>query len=141
MRCEEIMKRNPECAKEQDTIQQTARRMRDENIGFLPVCDNAGKPIGTITDRDITIRVNAEDRKSSTTRVAECMTREVIACKPNDDITKAEQLMGQYKKSRIMVTDDAGKLIGVISLSDIAERDITRAAQTMRDVASREVRA
>jgi len=67
------------------------------------------------------------------------MTREVVACRPTDDLAEAEQLMARYRKSRILVTDDEGRLVGVISLSDIAEReDGARAAQTMRAITSRE---
>ncbi len=140
MRCEEVMKRNPECLSENDTVQRAAIRMRDENIGFLPVCDAGGKAIGTVTDRDLTIRVLADGRASNV-RVADCMTRQVVSCRAQDDLTQAEKLMAQHQKSRIMVVDNGGKLVGVISLSDIAERDQTHAAQTMREVSRREVRA
>ena len=69
------------------------------------------------------------------------MTREVVACRKQDDVHSAEQIMGQRHKSRIMIADEAGRLEGVISLSDIAQReDLRRAAATMREVASREAR-
>jgi CBS domain-containing protein len=140
MRCEELMKRKPECIKETDPVQHAAARMRAENIGFLPVCSAAGKPIGTLTDRDLAIRVLANG-KSGTARVSEVMTREVISCRPGDDLSQAEQLMGQHRKSRIMVVDDAGKLVGVISLSDVAQADSGGAAQTIKQVSQREAHA
>ncbi|HZA49460.1 MAG TPA: CBS domain-containing protein, partial [Myxococcaceae bacterium] len=62
MRCEEIMKKDVECVSPQDTVQAAAKRMRDENIGFLPVCDQSKKVQGTVTDRDLAIRVLADGR-------------------------------------------------------------------------------
>ena len=140
MLCEEIMKRNVECVTPKDNAQTAARKMREANVGFLPVCDDAKKVLGTITDRDIAIRMVA-DGKPASTLVSDLMTKDVVACRPKDDIKKAEQAMGQKQKSRILCTDDAGKLIGVISLSDIAQRDNGGVAQTMRAVTQRETRA
>jgi CBS domain-containing protein len=139
MLCEEIMKRDIECLSSQDTVQAAARKMLDANVGFLPICDVSKKVLGTLTDRDIAIRVVATG-KPDTTRVADVMTKEVVACRPKDDIDKAEQLMGKNQKSRILCVDDAGKLVGVISLSDIAQRDGSHVAQTMREVTEREAR-
>jgi CBS domain-containing protein len=139
MRCDELMKKEPTCVKENEPVQSAAQRMREQNIGFLPICDGNGKPIGTVTDRDLTIRVLAQG-KNGTTRIAEVMSRDVVACQESEDIGKASQLMAQNRKSRIMVTDNAGKLVGVISLSDIAHQDSGHAARTIREVTNREVR-
>ncbi|HZA14917.1 MAG TPA: CBS domain-containing protein [Myxococcaceae bacterium] len=141
MRCEEIMKKDVECVSPQDTVQAAAKRMRDENIGFLPVCDQSKKVQGTITDRDLAIRVLADGRQA-TTPVKDVMTREVVAVRPDEDLRKAEELMSKNHKSRIMCVDQGGKLVGVISLSDIAQREEPgRAAQTLRNVSEREARA
>jgi CBS domain-containing protein len=140
MRCDQIMKTDVQFATEEQTVEEAARRMREHNIGFLPVCSGSGDVIGTITDRDITIRVTAEGRPAST-RIDQAMSHEVIACRPEDDLSLAERLMANFKKSRVLVTDDARKLKGVISLSDIAERESgERAAATLREVAGREAR-
>ena len=141
MRCEEIMKKDVECVSPQDTVQAAAKRMRDENIGFLPVCDQSKKVQGTITDRDLTIRLLADGRPA-TTQVKDVMTREVVAIRPQDDLRKAEELMSKNHKSRIMCVDEGGRLVGVISLSDIAQREEAgRAAQTLRNVSEREAHA
>jgi CBS domain-containing protein len=137
MLCEEIMKRDIECLDQKDTVQTAARKMREVKVGFLPICDPAKKVLGTLTDRDIAIRVVA-DGKPGTTVVSEVMTREVVACKQKDDIRKAEQLMGKHQKSRILVIDDGSKLIGVISLSDLAQQDGSGASKTLKEVSERE---
>ena len=139
MRAQELMKTDVECASPKAAIQIAARKMRDLNVGFLPVCDQSKKVLGTITDRDIAIRAVAENRPSNTP-VSEIMTREVVACRPDDDVRVAEHMMAQNHKSRIICIDDADRLAGVISLSDLAQHDKGRAAQTMREVSEREVR-
>jgi CBS domain-containing protein len=139
MTCEEVMKRTVHCAGVTDTVQSAARAMRDRNVGFLPVCEADGRMVGTLTDRDIAIRLATEDLNASRCLVSDIMTREVVSCRPSDDLARAEQLMATHKKSRIPVIDDDGALRGVISLSDVAERDSTvRAAVTLRNVAARE---
>ena len=140
MRCEDIMKRDVECIDPREPVQEAARRMRDANVGFLPVCDSSKKVLGALTDRDIAIRIVAEGRPP-TTAAADVMTREVVACRPDADVRDAEQLMGTRQKSRMMVTDEDGCLCGVISLSDIAQvEEASRASQTMKQVTGREAR-
>jgi CBS domain-containing protein len=142
MQCAEVMKTDVVTVSPGDTAQVAARRMRDADVGFLPVCDAEGKVLGTLTDRDIAIRLVAEDLPGGTSAVDDIMSREVIACRPADEIAHVEQLMAEYRKSRILVTDEAGRLFGVISLSDVArlEEGPRRTATTMRRVASRETR-
>jgi CBS domain-containing protein len=141
MRCDAIMKTSVESVSGKDTAETAAKKMAKANVGFLPVCEaDNGKVIGAVTDRDIALRVVASGKTKDTT-VAEFMSREVIACRPGDDIHKAEDLMSKHQKSRMMVTDDQGMIRGVISLSDIAERDRERAGRTLRAVTAREARA
>ncbi len=140
MRCEEIMKREVECVSPRDTVEDAAILMRDENVGFLPVCDESKKVLGTITDRDIAIRLVAT-KKRGNTLVEDIMTREVVACRPGDDVREAERLMAKEHKSRIMCVDERENLIGVISLSDLAQHERgKRASETLRQVSEREAR-
>jgi CBS domain-containing protein len=142
MRCKDVMKTTVQCAGLTDTVQSAARAMRDRNIGFLPVCDTDGRVIGALTDRDIAIRLASDDRSAAQTLVGDVMTGEVVCCLSTDDLARAEQLMASRKKSRVIVVDESGAACGVISLSDIAERDsTTRAAVTLRQVVTRETQA
>jgi CBS domain-containing protein len=139
MRCKDVMKTTVQSAALTDSVQSAARLMRDRNIGFLPVREAGGRVVGTITDRDIAIRVASEDQSASRCQISDVMTPEVVSCLPTDDLARAEELMATHKKSRVVVIDESGALCGVISLSDIAERDsTTRAAVTLRQVATRE---
>ncbi len=140
MRSQEIMKKDVECVSPRDTVQAAAKRMRDQNVGFLPVCDQSKKVLGTITDRDLAIRVLASGSPANTA-VEEVMTREVVSCRPDEDLRQVEELMAKNHKSRIMCLDNNGRLAGVISLSDIAQKDAGGASQTLRQVSDREARA
>jgi CBS domain-containing protein len=138
MLCEELMKREIECVLPHETVQAAARKMVEANIGFVPVCDESGKVLGTLTDRDVTTRLVAAARPA-TTPVEDIMTHEVVAIAPGADIQEAERLMGKNHKSRIMCVDEDGRIIGVISLSDIAQHeDDRRTAETLREVTERE---
>lgn len=140
MKCKDLMKTNAQSISPDAPAQAAARQMKDQGIGFLPVCDDAGKVLGTITDRDIAMRVVAGG-KSPGTPVREVMTDEVVACGPEDELSEAESLMAEGQKSRLLITTEDGKLAGVISLSDIARVDTEGAVRTMRGVTSREARA
>jgi CBS domain-containing protein len=138
MICEELMKHTVESVAPTERVESAARRMRDLNIGFLPVVDPSGRAIGTLTDRDIAIRHVAEELPRGT-EVGDLMTHEVVACRPEDDIREAEALMARKHKSRVLCVDEHGRPLGVISLSDIAQCESDeRAAWTLRQVAERE---
>lgn len=134
MQCKDLMKTDIECVSPADTVQEAASRMQDADLGFLPVCDQSKKVLGTITDRDLAIRIIAPGKPASTS-VEDVMTREVVSCRADDDLEQAEQLMAQNQKSRIMCLDELGSLVGVISLSDIAHHEQSgRTSETLRQV-------
>jgi CBS domain-containing protein len=139
MRCEELMKKDVQCCQQNDPVSDVAARMRDCNIGFMPVVDDDHRMVGTITDRDITIRVVANSRPP-TTPVKDVVTADTVTCKPTDDLKEAESLMSHHKKSRIVCVDDGGKPVGVISLSDIAKAAQDEASAVLRSVSERELR-
>ena len=136
--CRDLMKTDLKCIYPEDSVHDAACRMRDTNIGFLPVCDETGEAIGTVTDRDLAIRALAEKLPYSTP-VQNVMSRDIVACTEDDPIERAEELMGQHHVSRILCTDENGLLVGVISLSDLAEKaDGPAVVDTLRQIASRE---
>jgi CBS domain-containing protein/uncharacterized protein YunC (DUF1805 family) len=138
-RCADIMKTVPQSVREDDPLRLAAEIMSAANIGFLPVCDDGGRVVGTVTDRDIVVRGIALGFDPSLRRVGDVMSRNVIACRPEDELALAEQFMANYQISRLVVTDEDDVLQGVISLSDIAEHEpARRAARTLRSVAARE---
>lgn len=140
MMCQDVMKTDVHCISPGTTVQRAAIIMRDENIGFLPVCDGFRRVVGTITDRDLAIRVIAS-AAGFAEPVAKFLTPRVVECLPTDDLTYAQELMSQEKVSRVLCVNERDELQGVISLSDIAEVDNGgRAAATLRKVSQRESR-
>jgi CBS domain-containing protein len=139
MLCEQIMNRSVKALREEDPTQAAARLMRETNVGFVPVCGSDGKVVGTVTDRDIVVRL-AADSGPMTTPVGKVMTRQVVCCKPQDDLRRAEQLMFDHRKSRVVCVDEQGHPVGVISLSDVARHEGgSQMATLLRSITTREV--
>jgi CBS domain-containing protein len=133
------MKTDIECVSTQTAVRDAARQMRDRGVGFLPVCDEAMRPVGTLTDRDLAIRALAADLGGNA-MVEACMTREVVDCHPWDDVEQARELMEQHRVSRIICTDLDQRIEGIISLSDIVDLDRQGGADTLHEISRREVR-
>lgn len=121
MKLKEIETPNPEVIDPECDLHEAARRMRRLNIGMLPVCDGE-RLIGTITDRDIAIRAIAEGRDPNSTRVREIMTPQVIYCFEDQDIREAAQVMEEKQIRRLPVLDRNKRLVGIVSLGDVAVR-------------------
>ena len=138
MRCEEVMTREVECMKTTDTVVEAARRMSELDVRFLPISRTDGTPVGTLTDRDIVLRV-VVPQKPFDTRVEQVMTPQVVSCRSEDDVTRAEQLMRSNQISRILCMDDDGQVAGVISLADISQYELeTEAGKLLADLKQNE---
>ena len=119
MQLKEIMTRHVECLKPTDTLVHAAEKMRDLNVGSLPICD-ADRLTGIITDRDITVRGTASGCDPETTRVADIMTPEISFCFEDDTIDEAVNLMEEKQIRRVAVLNRAKRLVGIVSLGDLA---------------------
>lgn len=138
MRCLEIMRQWVQSVVEDDTVQTAAWLMRESDVGFVPVRDAGGTVIGVLTDRDIATRVCASDDRASEITVGAVMTRGVVACRPDDPVARATQLMRRHRLTRILITDALGAPVGVLSLSDIAQYERpARTGRTLQAVAER----
>jgi CBS domain-containing protein len=115
---------NPVCCLPNDLVSQAARVMRREHIGPVPVIsdERSRELIGIITDRDLAIKVVAELRDLSRTRVGDVMTRTIVVCREDDDLSTAIAAMEEYQIRRIPVIDHGGRIVGIISLADVAIR-------------------
>jgi CBS domain-containing protein len=140
MRCNDIMKGEVTSAGPETTVRDAARRMRDHNIGFLPICGKDGRVEGVITDRDICCRVVA-NAKDLDTKVGDYMSSEHLATvHPDDDLQRVQQVMANSRVGRVLVCDEHGRLRGVISLADLAQvADATQCMHTLKRLSAREV--
>lgn len=124
------------CCAEGTSVRDVARIMKEQNIGFVPICDADGRPMAAVTDRDLAIRVLAEGRAADE-RIDAFATRDVVSCRMGADLQEVERLMRERRTSRVMVCDDDGKLRGVVSLADVAEAEEQHeAGRTLREVKS-----
>jgi CBS domain-containing protein len=122
MRLDTIMTRDVEIVQPDAPLQIAAQKMRDRDVGSLPVVEQ-GQVVGIITDRDITVRAVAAGFDPRTTRVRNLATTEVIWCYPDQDVEKGARLMEDYQIRRLVILDNkTQQLVGIISLADIAQR-------------------
>ena len=118
MKVSEAMAAQVAMAQPTDSIQSVAKIMKSVDTGAVPVFES-GKVVGMVTDRDIVLRAVAEGR-SFADPVSEVMTDEVQSCRADDNLADAAAQMANHQLRRLIVTDDAGKLAGILSLGDIA---------------------
>jgi CBS domain-containing protein len=119
MQIEQIMTRNVEIISPETTLREAAQKMRDLDVGSLPVCDGE-RLKGMLTDRDITIRATAEGRNPDTTQAIDVMTAAIIYCYEDQDVAEAAQVMEKKQIRRLPIVDRNKKLVGIVSLGDLA---------------------
>lgn len=100
-------------------VSEIARMMKTDDIGAVPV-GRDDKLLGMVTDRDIALRVVAQGRNPDKTRAEEVMTEHIIYCRTNETVEDAIHLMDQKKIRRLPVIDSNDRLVGMLSLGDIA---------------------
>jgi CBS domain-containing protein len=133
MQVSQQMSRDVRVATPDQSIKEVARLMADIDAGFMPVGDN-DKLVGSITDRDITVRAVAAG-KGPDTLVKEVMTQDVKYCFEDEDLGQAAQSMSDQRVRRMPVLDRNKRLVGVVSLGDIAAAEPGLAGETAEAVA------
>ena len=120
----EFMTPSPVHALPTETLAQAAKKMESVDCGVLPV-GTEGKLEGVITDRDIVIRAIAKGKNPAVEKVADYMASTVHTCHENDSLEEAVEKMHKYKVGRLIVADEAGKTIGILSFGRIFRTDAT----------------
>ncbi len=115
----EAMTRRAETIGPEETVQAAARKMRELGIGALPVCER-DRLVGILTDRDIAVRSAAEGRDPALATVRSAMTPQVIWCSEDDDVQAAAKLMERKAVRRLMVLGSGKRLVGMLSVDDLA---------------------
>src|SRR3954463_2286132 len=126
MKVKDIMTDNPETVGPGTLIGDVAGMMRDLDVGIVPVV-REGELLGVITDRDITIRVTAAGLLPFEVTVQDFVSPNPVSVSPDDTSDKARKLMADNQIRRLLVTD-GGKLVGIVSLGDVAIKDTKDAA-------------
>jgi CBS domain-containing protein len=119
VRVKDLMTAQAEVISPDATSEEAASVMKTLDIGVLPVCDEEGL-VGILTDRDLVVRVLAAKRDPKAMLVGEAMTPSVVYCFEDDDVERAATVMAGQQIRRLPVLDRNRKLIGIISIGDIA---------------------
>jgi CBS domain-containing protein len=110
------------CAIDADKpVAYAAKMMRDEDVGLAPIVEG-DRLVGTLTDRDIAIRVVAEGRDPESTLVREVASNDLVTVDPQQDLDEALRLMGEHQVRRLPVVEEDGRLVGVVAQADIARQ-------------------
>lgn len=122
MNCSKLMTSDPACCVLEDSVVTAAMLMKIHNIGSVPVVSdrNSMNLVGIVTDRDLTLRVVAEQRDYYRTKVSEVMSKDLVTCRASDDYDEVIEAMAKRQIRRVPVVDNEGRLVGIISQADVA---------------------
>ena len=135
MELREIMTRDVEVVSGDASLKEAAVKMKNLDVGAIPVCDG-DQLRGMLSDRDITIRATAAGRDPTKTKVAEIMSTDIAYCLEDQEVDEAVSLMEVRQIRRLPVLNQDKRLVGIISLGDIAvhtgDRDL--AGETLQEI-------
>jgi len=122
MKVEIVMTRNVAICSPEQSLNEAARIMWERDCGIVPVVagDGDGRLLGVVTDRDVAMAAYTQGRRLSEIPVSEIMSKHVVSCRPSDSIGTAERAMQHAQVHRLPVVNDAGDVVGMLSLADIA---------------------
>src|SRR5436305_14937856 len=115
----DVMTTSPSALTSGSSVMEAARLMRDEDTGIVPVVEGE-KLVGTVTDRDIALRIVAEGKSPENTTVGEIASRDLVTIDPQQDLSEALRLMARHQVRRLPVVEEDGRLVGIVAQADIA---------------------
>jgi CBS domain-containing protein len=121
MEVKSLMTGNPDCCTMDQSANEAARIMWERDCGVVPVLDEEGHVAGVVTDRDICMAAYFHGEPLARISLADIMSREPCCVRPSDDLCEAERIMQERQIRRLPVVDDAGMLVGMLSLGDVAQ--------------------
>jgi len=120
MEVKRMMVHDVKTCRPHDSLNAAAQIMWEHACGSVPVVDENSRPVGFLTDRDISMAAYTQGGPLQALRVENAMARKIIACGPEDEITSAAKIMRENGVRHLPVVDAEGKLVGVLSLDDLA---------------------
>jgi len=140
MRVRDLMTKNVACCRANEPLSVAAQLMWDCDCGAVPVLDDSGsRAVGVITDRDICMATWIQNRPPAAIPVSEAMSRSLHCCSPEDDLVSAETIMKSKQIRRLPVVDGDNRVLGILSLADIALESSREAGRRQREVLADEV--
>lgn len=134
MKVRDIMTASVDSIEAADTIAYAARRMAEDDVGALPIL-SSGELVGIVTDRDIVVRAVAAGIRPDTP-IHRIMSDQVTTCSPDDDVQSALLLMGREQIRRMPVCDEHNRVVGIVALADLADRNPSKSevTETLADI-------
>jgi CBS domain-containing protein len=139
MKVKDVMIKEVKTCRVGESVNTAAKLMWDHACGCAPVLDDSSKVAGIITDRDICMAAYTQGKPLQDIPVRSAMSKVVRYCAPQDTLIMAENIMKTNQVRRLPVLDDAGNLVGIISLDDIAREARCQREAMIRDVNEAEV--
>src|ERR687896_1856102 len=130
------MTANP-CSIDADkSVAYAAKMMKDEDVGLAPIVEG-DRLVGTLTDRDIAIRVVAEGRDPESTPVRDVASTDLVTVDPQQDFDEALRLMAQHQVRRLPVVEEDGRLVGILAQADVAQQgDDKKTGQVVEQISN-----
>ena len=135
MKISEIMSERVVTIDQREPVIAAARLLKRMNLGALPVTDRSGKLVGMLTDRDIVVRCVAAGGNAREMTVGDIMSRGVVTASPDSEVSDAARRMGRGQVRRLPVVE-SGKLVGMLSLADMARRCDMEAAAALAEIST-----
>ena len=135
MRIADVMTPDPQTVRPGDTLQSAAQLMDELNVGVLPVVDG-GELIGILTDRDIVIRSTSAGQDPNTAKVSDAMTTDAQTLQEDASVEEAVEIMEERQLRRVPVVNGAGRLVGIVSLGDLAASGTPEAADALEAIST-----
>ncbi|EKQ56646.1 MULTISPECIES: CBS domain-containing protein [unclassified Clostridium] len=120
MQIKDVMSKDIVNLNSADSIERAAQMMRQFDVGSIPVCDDSGKLVGIITDRDITLNAVASGANASQQKICDFMTSNPVTGSPDMDVHEAVRLMSRHQVRRLPIVDN-NNLVGIVALGDISQ--------------------
>jgi predicted transcriptional regulator len=139
MKVEQLMKHPVRTCQAEDSLDAASQLMWEGDCGSLPVLDADGRAIAMITDRDICMAALFQGGPLRALKVRDAMSQSLHTCKPSDSISACESVMRSQQVRRLPVVDENGRVIGILSLNDVALEAETEAALPKKEVTLGEV--
>ena len=134
LKISDFMTRDVQVIHPDESLQRAAQVMDELNVGALPVCDDDHGLVGIITDRDITVRATAAGLAPGATTVADVMTGHARWCSTEQTVQEAMQQMADVQIRRLPVLDASHRVVGIVSLGDLATRHSGHVAAALRRI-------
>jgi CBS domain-containing protein len=136
MQIKEVMTKSVSYADPGTAVVELARRMRDEDVGAVPIAED-DRLVGMVTDRDIVVRAIASGRSIDGITAQDVMTNRMLFCSDDQDVNDVLANMGEQQVRRLPVVDADKRLVGVISLGDLARRAAPdRSGEALKEISA-----